>query len=110
MIPKKLALGLDPWVGTGFPCAKPWQPFALSFDAAAGEGRSEKIMLKQQAKAKGLLNLKPFRFKPPAARPPLSRHKVRRHQISRDSRAKNYPGSRVCGPGLKLKPRSQLRS
>jgi hypothetical protein len=34
--------------GYRFPaCAKPWQPFALSFDAPAGEGTSEKIMLKQ---------------------------------------------------------------
>jgi hypothetical protein len=33
-------------------CAKPRQPFAVSFDASAGEVRSEKIMLKQQAKAK----------------------------------------------------------
>jgi hypothetical protein len=39
--------------GNRFPaCAKPRQPFAVLYDASAGEGRSEKIMLKQQAKAK----------------------------------------------------------
>jgi hypothetical protein len=32
--------------------AKPWQRLVLSVNASAGEGRSEKIMLKQQAKAK----------------------------------------------------------
>jgi hypothetical protein len=36
--------------GNRFPaCAKPYQTFALLFDASAGEGRSEKIMLKQKA-------------------------------------------------------------
>jgi hypothetical protein len=37
-----------PKSGNRFPaCAKPWQPLVLSFDASAGEGRSEKIMRKQ---------------------------------------------------------------
>jgi hypothetical protein len=37
-----------PKSGNRFPaCAKPWQPFALLLDASAGEGRSEKIILKQ---------------------------------------------------------------
>jgi hypothetical protein len=41
-----------PKSGNRFPaCAKPEQPFALSFDASAGEVRSEKIMLKQKARA-----------------------------------------------------------
>jgi hypothetical protein len=44
--------------GTRFPaCAKPRQPLALSFDASAGEARSEKIMRKQKAKAKCLFNI-----------------------------------------------------
>jgi hypothetical protein len=34
----------------------------LSLYASAGEGRSEKIMLKQQAKAKYRINRKSFRF------------------------------------------------
>jgi hypothetical protein len=42
-----------PKSGYRFPaCAKPSQFRVLSFEASAGEGRSEKIMLKQQAKAK----------------------------------------------------------
>jgi hypothetical protein len=41
-----------PKSGYRFPaCAKPSQLLVRSFDASAGEGRSEKIMLKQQAKA-----------------------------------------------------------
>jgi hypothetical protein len=41
-----------PKSGYRFPaCAKPSQCPVRSFDASAGEGRSEKIMLKQQAKA-----------------------------------------------------------
>jgi hypothetical protein len=52
-----------PKSGYRFPaCAKPCQPLVSSFDASAGEGRSEKIMLKQQAKAKQRINLKSFRF------------------------------------------------
>jgi hypothetical protein len=40
-----------PKSGNRFPaCAKPLQRFALSFDASAGEGRSEKIMRKQNVK------------------------------------------------------------
>jgi hypothetical protein len=40
-----------PESGRRFPaCAKPRQPLAVSFDASAGEARSEKIMLKQEAK------------------------------------------------------------
>jgi hypothetical protein len=40
-------------VDTGFPPAQnPAKQWALSFCASAGEARSEKIMLKQQAKAK----------------------------------------------------------
>jgi hypothetical protein len=42
-----------PKSGRRFPaCAKPRQPLALSSDASAGEAKSEKIMLKDQAKAK----------------------------------------------------------
>jgi hypothetical protein len=42
-----------PKSGYRFPaCAKPRQPLAVSFDASAGEARSEKIMLNQQPKAK----------------------------------------------------------
>jgi hypothetical protein len=42
-----------PKSGYRFPaCAKPWLPIAVPFDASAGEGRSEKIMLRQQAQAK----------------------------------------------------------
>jgi hypothetical protein len=49
--------------GYRFPaCAKPRQSLAVSFDASAGEARSEKIMLKQEAKAKWRFNLKSFRF------------------------------------------------
>jgi hypothetical protein len=33
-----------------------------SFDASAGDGRSEKIMLSQKAKAKWRLNVRSFRF------------------------------------------------
>jgi hypothetical protein len=39
--------------GCRFPvCAKPRQPLSRRDEASAGEGRSEKIMLKQKAKAK----------------------------------------------------------
>jgi hypothetical protein len=39
--------------GYRFPtCAKPRQSLAVSFDASAGEARSEKIVLKKKAKAK----------------------------------------------------------
>jgi hypothetical protein len=39
-----------PKSGNRFPaCAKPRQTFVLPFDASAGEGRSEKIMLKQKS-------------------------------------------------------------
>jgi hypothetical protein len=42
-----------PKSGNRFPArAKPCQRLVLSVNASAGEGRSEKIMLKQQAKAK----------------------------------------------------------
>jgi hypothetical protein len=42
-----------PKSGRRFPaCAKPWLPFFVPADASAGEVRSEKIMLKRQAKAK----------------------------------------------------------
>jgi hypothetical protein len=41
-----------PKSGNRFPaCAKPWHRFVVLFDASAGEGRSEKIMLKQKARA-----------------------------------------------------------
>jgi NitT/TauT family transport system substrate-binding protein len=51
-----------PKSGYRFPaCAKPIQLHVRSFDASAGEGRSEKIMLKQQANAKWRFNLRPFR-------------------------------------------------
>ena len=39
-------------------CAKPRHRFAVSFDASAGEGRSEKIMLKQKAKSEMVNQLK----------------------------------------------------
>jgi hypothetical protein len=53
MIPKKLAPGLIRG-GYRFPaCAKPSkQGGRPSFSASAGEARSEKIMLKDQAEAK----------------------------------------------------------
>jgi hypothetical protein len=52
-----------PKSGYRFPvCAKPEQPLVSRRDAAAAEGRSEKIMLEQQAKAKRQFNLIPFRF------------------------------------------------
>jgi hypothetical protein len=52
-----------PKSGYRFPaCAKRCQRLVLSVDASAGEGRSEKIMLEQQAKAKWRFNLIPFRF------------------------------------------------
>jgi len=39
--------------GCRFPaCAKLPQPMAVSFDASAGEARSEKIMLREKAEAK----------------------------------------------------------
>jgi hypothetical protein len=42
-----------PKSGLRFPaCAKHRQRRGVSFDASAGEARSEKIMLKQQPKAK----------------------------------------------------------
>jgi hypothetical protein len=60
MIPKKPAPDLIRG-GYRFPaCAKPRLSRLLSFDASAGEARSEKIMLKQQAKAKYWINLKSF--------------------------------------------------
>jgi hypothetical protein len=41
-----------PKSGNRFPaCAKPCQTFVLPFDASAGEGRSEKIMLKQKGRS-----------------------------------------------------------
>jgi hypothetical protein len=43
-------------------CADPWHRFVVLFDASAGEGRSEKIMLSQKAKAKWQLNVRSFRF------------------------------------------------
>jgi hypothetical protein len=43
-------------------CAKPRQRPSVRVEASAGEGRSEKIMLKQQAKARWRFNLIPFRF------------------------------------------------
>jgi hypothetical protein len=41
-------------------CAKPLLTLVCSFDASASEGRSEKIMLKQQAKAKCRFNQNHF--------------------------------------------------
>ncbi|HEY2244585.1 MAG: hypothetical protein WAV38_03385 [Xanthobacteraceae bacterium] len=52
-LPFQLLQSMIPKSGYRFPaCAKPWLPIAVPFDASAGEGRSEKIMLRQQAKAK----------------------------------------------------------
>jgi hypothetical protein len=52
-----------PKSGNRFPaCAKPCQRLVLSVNASAGEGRSEKIMLNQEAKAKYRFNLISFRF------------------------------------------------
>jgi hypothetical protein len=49
--------------GCRFPaCAKFSQSQIIQSDASAGEDRSEKIMLEQQAKAKSLFYVKPFRF------------------------------------------------
>jgi hypothetical protein len=63
MIPKKLALGPRSEGGYRFPaCAKPLPADRPSFDASAGEGRLEKIMLKQQAKTKCRFNQNQFRF------------------------------------------------
>jgi hypothetical protein len=31
-------------------CANPWHRFVVLFDASAGDGRSDKIMLKQKAR------------------------------------------------------------
>jgi hypothetical protein len=46
-----------PKSGRRFPaCAKPCEPLASSFSASAGEGRSEKIVLKRQTKAKYQIN------------------------------------------------------
>jgi hypothetical protein len=60
MIPKKLALGHR---SPRFPaCAKPGLPLVTPVYASAGEARSEKIMLGQQAKAKYRIDLKSFRF------------------------------------------------
>jgi hypothetical protein len=40
-----------PKSGNRFPaCAKPWHRLALSVGASAGEGRSEKIMLKNKSR------------------------------------------------------------
>jgi hypothetical protein len=56
MIPKKPAPDLI-WGGYRFSaCAKPWPQLIVPVDASAGDGRSEKIMLKQEAKAKYLFN------------------------------------------------------
>jgi hypothetical protein len=56
-----------PKSGHRFPaCAKPCQPVAGSHNASAGEARSEKIMLKRQAKAKYRIDLQSFRFRAPA--------------------------------------------
>jgi hypothetical protein len=53
MIPKRLAAELDPGVEAGFPPARSYACCShRSFSASAGEARSEKIMLKQHAKAK----------------------------------------------------------
>jgi hypothetical protein len=50
-------------VDAGFtPARSPVNESALSFYASAGEGRSDKIMLKQQVKAKYRINPKSFRF------------------------------------------------
>jgi hypothetical protein len=63
MIPKKLALGHRSEGGPRFPaCAKPGLPLVTPVYASAGEARSEKIMLGQQAKAKYRIDLKSFRF------------------------------------------------
>jgi hypothetical protein len=43
-------------------CAKLPQLMAVSFDASAGEARSDKIMLKQMAKAEWRSSGKAFRF------------------------------------------------
>jgi hypothetical protein len=49
MIPKKPVLGLDPRMDAGFPSARSrMSRVPVSFDASAGEARSEKIMLKKQ--------------------------------------------------------------
>jgi hypothetical protein len=41
-----------PKSGDRFPaCAKPRHRFVVSLDASAGEGRSDKIMVKQKARA-----------------------------------------------------------
>jgi hypothetical protein len=46
-----------PKSGYRFPaCAKPLRTLVRSLDASAGEGRSGKIMLKQQAKVKRRFN------------------------------------------------------
>ena len=50
MIPKKLALGLDPRVGTGFPPEPVLGP-ACGRTRWAGEGRSDKIMRMQNDSA-----------------------------------------------------------
>jgi hypothetical protein len=52
-----------PKSGCRFPArAKPCQPLVPSIDASAGQARSEKIMLKEQVKAKCRFNQKSFRF------------------------------------------------
>jgi hypothetical protein len=49
MIPKKPVPGLDPGMGNQFPaCAKPSIGLVIWLDASAGEGRSEKLMLKSK--------------------------------------------------------------
>jgi hypothetical protein len=49
-----------PKSGDRFPaCAKPRQTFVLAFDASAGEGRSEKTMLKQKARVEVFVPLRP---------------------------------------------------
>jgi hypothetical protein len=52
-----------PKSGYRFPaCVKPWLPLFAPVSASAGEAKSEKIMLGQQAKAKYRIDLKSFRF------------------------------------------------
>jgi hypothetical protein len=41
-------------------CAKPWLPVAVPFDASAGEGRSEKIMLKYKTKLLTAISFQPL--------------------------------------------------
>jgi hypothetical protein len=52
-------------------CAKPCLQFVPSINASADEAKSEKIMLKQKAKAKCEINLNSFRFSSVIATPPI---------------------------------------